>query len=179
MSMLKKRERELNSNSQMKIKILEKGGFKFEDMIVKKNPFKPQVCQYEVCPLCKSTEFTQFESKNIAKCKIANPGYRFICNVCNATHEGETARVLRDRTLEHVKDVQKNRKESPLVKHFDIYHENDHPSFKIEITGKFFDALSRQADESVRIKEASKTDKKMNNKSEFNSAPISRVKLVK
>ena len=163
----------------MKIKILEKGGFKFKDMIVKKNPFKPQVCQNEVCPLCKSTEFTQFESKNISKCKIANAGYRFICNVCNATYEGETARVLRDRTLEHVKDVQKNRKESPLVKHFNIHHENDHPSFKIEITGKFFDALSRQADESVRIKEASKTDKRMNSKSEFNSAPISRVKLLK
>ena len=179
MNMLKKRERELNFNSKMKIKILEKGGLKFKDMVVKKDPFKPKECTYEVCPLCRPTEFTKFESKNIGKCKIANVGYRFICNVCNATYEGETARVLRDRTLEHVKDVEKNKKESPLVKHFKIHHENNHPTFKIQVTGKFFDALSRQADESVRIKEASKTDGQMNSRSEFNSAPISRVKLVK
>ena len=99
--------------------------------------------------------------------------------MCNATYEGETARVLRDRTLEHVKDVEKNKKESPLVKHFKIHHENNHPTFNIHVTGKFFDALSRQADESVRIKEASKTDGQMNSRSEFNSAPISRVKLVR
>ena len=179
MKMLKKRELDLNSNSDMNIKFLETGGVKFKDLIVKKNPFKAEVCENKVCPMCKNTPFIEFNSKNIAKCKIANVGYRFKCTLCKATYEGETARVSRDRAVEHLKDLEKSKKESPLVKHFELHHENEDPKFKIDVTGKFYDALSRQADESIRIKVASKTDGKMNSKAEFNSAPVARVKLVK
>ena len=129
--------------------------------------------------MCKETKFIEFNQKNVAKCKIANVGYRFKCTLCKATYEGETARVFRDRTVEHFKDIEKSRKESPLVKHFQIHHQNKDPKFKIDVTGKFYDALSRQADESIRIKGASKTDGKMNSKAEFNSAPVARVKLIR
>ena len=180
LKMMKKRENELNSNSKLRLKILEKGGTKFKNMIVKMNPFKPQPCTYKVCPLCKETKFTLYNEKNVAKCNIANIGCRFICTGCNATYEGESARVSRDRTLEHMSDLKKNRTESPMVKHFESHHANEpvKPKLKIQITGTFFDALSRQADESVRIKNAP-TDKRMNSKAEFNSAPIKRIKLVK
>ena len=163
----------------MNIKFLETGGVKFKDLIVKKNPFKAEVCENKVCPMCKNTPFIEFNSKNISKCKIANVGYRFKCTLCKATYEGETARVSRYRAVEHLKDLEKSKKESPLVKHFEIHHENEDPKFKIDVTGKFYDALSRQADEIIRIKVASKTDGKMNIKAEFNSAPVARVKLVK
>ena len=129
--------------------------------------------------MCKETKFIGFDPKNVAKCKIANIGYRFKCTLCKATYEGETARVSRDRIVEHVKDIEKYKKESPLVKHFENYHQNEDPKFKIDVTGRFYDALSRQADESIRIKVASKTDGKMNSKAEFNSAPVARVKLVR
>ena len=78
-----------------------------------------------------------------------------------------------------MKDIEKSKKESPLVKHFENYHQNEDPKFKIDVTGKFYDALSRQVDESIRIKIASKTDGKMNSKAEFNSASVARVKLVR
>ena len=179
MKMLMKRESELNSNSKMKIKFLETGGVKFKDLIVKKNPFQPEECENNICPMCKETKFIGFDPKNVAKCKIANIGYRFKCTLRKATYEGETARVSRDRIVEHVKDIEKSKKESPLVKHFENYHQNEDPKFKIDVTGKFYDALSRQVDESIRIKVASKTDGKMNSKAEFNSAPVARVKLVR
>ena len=37
LKMLKKREEELNSNSKLRVKILEKGGTKFRNLIVKSN----------------------------------------------------------------------------------------------------------------------------------------------
>ena len=67
-----------------------------------------------------------------------------------------------------------------MVKHLESHHKDEEskPKFKIQITGSFFDALSRQADESVRIKNTP-TDKRMNSKAEFNSAPVKRIRLVK
>ena len=91
--MLKKHEEELNFNSDLRSKILKKGGTKFRNLIVKSNPFKPEKCHFKVCPLCKETRFIDLNVKNVAKCKIANVGYRFICQECNSTYEGETARV--------------------------------------------------------------------------------------
>ena len=180
LKMLKKREEQLNYNSKLRIKILEKGGTKFRNKVVKNNPFKPEKCQFKVCPLCKQTRFIDFNVKNVGKCKIANVGYRFICKVCDSTYEGETARLARSRTVEHVKDLENHRNSSPLVKHIQNHHkEEKNPQFKIQITGTFHDALSRQADEAVRINSASETDRQMNSRAEFNSAKISRIKLVK
>jgi hypothetical protein len=49
---------------------------------------------------------------------------------------------------------------------------------KMEITGTFKDALSRQADEAVRIKSRSNTEL-LNSKSEFNHPPIARIVVEK
>ena len=59
-----------------------------------------------------------------------------------------------------------------------LEHKNEEVEFKMEITGVFRDALSRQADESVRI-QARKNSELMNSKSEFNHPPIARVVLEK
>ena len=64
LKMLKKREEQLNYNSKLRIKIFEKGGTKFRNKIVKNNPFKPEKCQFKVCPLCKQTRFIDFNVKN-------------------------------------------------------------------------------------------------------------------
>ena len=52
-----------------------------------------------------------------------------------------------------------------------LEHENEDVDFVMEITGVFRDALTRQADEAVRIY-ARKNEELMNSKSEFNPPPI-------
>ena len=179
MKMMREREKYLNENSKMRIKFVEKGGIKFKNIISKKNPFKAQKCSESKCPLCHETKFTILGKNNIDACDTPNVGYRISCNSCEATYEGETARLLRSRALEHVKDLEKGRKTSPLVKHLKKYHPTENPKFEITLTKKFFDSLSRQADEGVRIKSASKTPGFMNSKSEFNHNHVNRVSLVK
>ena len=48
--------------------------------------------------------------------------------------------------------------------------------FKMEITCLFWDALTMQADEAIRIKNCGKS-KLLNSKSQFNNAPISRIMI--
>ena len=59
-----------------------------------------------------------------------------------------------------------------------LEHKNEKVEFKMEITGVFKDALTRQADESVRIQARTNTEL-MNSKSEFNHPPIARVIVEK
>jgi hypothetical protein len=57
-------------------------------------------------------------------------------------------------------------------------HENEEVKFEMEITKKFKDALSRQANEAVRI--FSRPDNELlNSKSEFNHPPLARVVVEK
>ena len=64
------------------------------------------------------------------------------------------------------------------MKHLRVHHPEGDAKFKFKTTKKFYDALSRQADEAVRINNANSAQL-INSKSEFNSAPIGRVKLDK
>ena len=59
-----------------------------------------------------------------------------------------------------------------------VEHGGEEPNFQMEITGLFSDALSRQADEAVRIT-ARKNYEMMNSKSQFNHPPIARIVLEK
>ena len=58
------------------------------------------------------------------------------------------------------------------------YHNDENVKFKFEITKKFTDALSRQANEAVRIFQ--RPDKELlNSKAEFNHPPLARVGVEK
>ena len=48
-------------------------------------------------------------------------------------------------------------------------------TFKLTVTGQFFDALSRQADESQRIQD--RAGRLMNSKSEFHAPKIKRISV--
>ena len=48
-----------------------------------------------------------------------------------------------------MKDLEKKRHKSVLYKHVINVHENEEVKFEMEITKKFKDALSRQANEAV------------------------------
>ena len=70
------------------------------------------------------------------------------------------------------------KEDSVLYKHKVLEHENEEVDFKMEITGVFKDALSRQAEESVRI-QARTNSELMNSKSQFNHPPIARIIVEK
>ena len=69
-----------------------------------------------------------------------------------------------------MKDLEKKREKSVLYKHKLTCHKKEEVKFQIEITGKFKDALTRQANEGVRISSQPITES-MNSKSEFNHPP--------
>ena len=79
------------------------------------------------------------------------------------------------RGKEHMNALRKDNKNSPLVKHINEKHESekDKVEFSMKITGKFNNPLSRQVDESLRIKNA-KPNSLMNSKSEFHGPCIRR-----
>ena len=66
-------------------------------------------------------------------------------------YEGESGRSARVRGQEHLRDLEKERPKSVLFKHVKNAHHNEEVKFQMEITQKFRDALSRQANEAVRI----------------------------
>ena len=60
-------------------------------------------------------------------------------------------RSARTRGLEHLDDFKKKKSKSVLYKHQVTDHKNEAVKFRMEITSKFKDALTRQANEAVRI----------------------------
>ena len=93
-------------------------------------------------------------------------------------YEGETSRSLRLRSTEHIRDFKNKNPKSVLYKHKIMDHIDEEVEFNVEITGIFKDALSRQANESVRIY-SRKSSEILNSKSEFNHSPTARVMVEK
>ena len=93
-------------------------------------------------------------------------------------YEGETARSARLRGGEHLKDLEKRREKSVLLKHKLSDHPTENVKFTMEITKKFKDALTRQANEAVRIF-SRPGHEILNSKSEFNHPPLGRVVVEK
>jgi hypothetical protein len=112
-------------------------------------------------------------------CNSNNIGYRWICNTCQErdkvkVYKGETSRSARIRGIEHVRGLNGKKLDNMLYKHKILEHAHEEVDFKMEITGVFKDALTRQAEEAVRIK-SRKISELMNSKSQFNHPPIARV----
>ena len=106
-------------------------------------------------------------------------GYRWVCLTCKSRnldkiYEGESSRSARIRGAEHIKDLEKKKISRPLYKHLE--HKGETVKFKMEITQNFKDALTRQANESVRI--SSRLDSELlNSKNEFHHPPVARVMI--
>ena len=177
---LKQREMELNKDDNERIKMVEKGGYKIKNMLVKKNPFAKTKCHEKWCPMCPE-KYGKFK----LPCNTNNTGYRWICRTCQQNknlvkvYEGETSRSIRIRSLEHIKALEGKKSHSFLYKHQIMEHTDDeNVEFGLEITGVYHDALSRQANEAVRIS-SRKNSEILNSKSEFNHPPTARVVIEK
>ena len=89
-------------------------------------------------------------------------------------YEGETGRSARTRGAEHLKELEKNKEKGVLFKHKMNDHQYEDVKFQMKITKKFKDALTRQANEAVRIYSRPAVES-LNSKSEFNHPPHARV----
>ena len=61
-----------------------------------------------------------------------------------------------------------------MYKHKEIEHKNEDMKFSMQVTKKFKDPLTRQANEAVRISNRGKMEL-LNSKTEFNHPPIARI----
>ena len=104
-------------------------------------------------------------------CEAHNVGYEISCNLCQLKYEGET-----HRGSEHVKALMKKDKNSPLYKHIQIHHHEGGCIFRLKVMRHFKNALTRQADEAVRIQNLQGLC--MNSKSEFWAPPIKRITIT-
>ena len=145
-----------------------------------KNPFKKSHCIQKTCPLCTESESIEVVSTEVKiPCNTNNVGYRWHCERdIKKVYEGETGRSARIRGAEHLKDLEKGREKSVLFKHKMTDHRNENVKFQMEITQKFRDAMTRQANEAVRIY-TRPGHEILNSKSEFNHPPLSRVVIDK
>ena len=66
-------------------------------------------------------------------------------------YEGETSRSAMLRGAEHLKQLENQTENSVLFKHEMTAHQHEQVKFRMEITDTFKNALTRQANEAVRI----------------------------
>jgi hypothetical protein len=183
-SELRKREAEMNRHSEERIKIVEKGGLKVKDILGSKNAGQKSKCSQKTCPLCTPSTFVEVNpEQNHHPCNTNNVGYRWSCVNClenNSVkvYEGESGRSARIRGNEHVRDLENRKEKSALYKHVKNVHPNENVKFRMDITSKFKDALTRQANEAVRIY-SRPAHELLNSKSEFNHPPMARVVVEK
>ena len=155
---------------------MEDCGRKIKDMVVNKNPFPNIKCEEKKkCLLCNS------DSSSKIPCNSNNVGYRLVCETCKErglqkVYEGKSARSTRIRATEHMREFKNKKETSALFKHKQTEHEAEDMKFSMEITRKFKDPLSRQANEAVRISSRA-TNELLNSKNEFNHPPIARTTL--
>ena len=178
---LKTRDEEINKYEDERIKFVETGGIKIEQLLTQKNPFKKQKCEGKDCVLCGHKS----EDEEIKiHCNTNNVGYRWTCENCRKknlkrVYEGESSRSARLRGKEHARGLKNKLESNMLYKHKILEHTDDeNVEFKMEITGLFKDALTRQANEAVRIKNCEKSEI-LNSKSRFNNPPITRITVTR
>ena len=130
--------------------------------------------------MCTKSEFVEPSADEVKiPCNTNNIGYiwgRVTCKERNQVrvYEGETGRSARTRGAEDLKELEKKKEKSLLFKDKMSEHKSENVKFQMEITQKFKVALTRQANEAVRI--LSRPDHELlNSKSELNHPPLARV----
>ena len=76
--------------------------------------------------------------------------------------------------MEHINSYKNQKPKSVLFKHKTMDHIDENVEFGLEITGVFKDALTRQANEAIRIYKRNPLEI-LNSKSEFSHPPMARV----
>ena len=135
---MKNREEEVNKYSKERIKIVEVGGIRIKNILVKKNPFPNERCDMKKCLVCDSNVSGEIK----IPCNSNNVGYQLICDTCSdngiqKVYEGETSRSARIRGVEHLRSYNGDKIDSVLYKHKHNDHGDEDITFCMKITKKF------------------------------------------
>ena len=132
------------------------------------------------CPVCSVRHGGQ---KGCLKgnCQANNIGYVATCVTCQeagktVVYEGESGRNLKQRSLEHWRDIRSCRPTSGLYCHIRDHHGGSIPVIRFQVRQRFCDALSRQLDEGARIEETD-DEQLMNTRDEWVPPVLSRMSV--
>ena len=179
MKMLKKTEDQYKIGENNRIKFVETCSRKYVDYFRNSNPFNIKCKPSDKCFVCDS------DSVNNSDCKTTNIGYSIKCKLCkekgkDVSYEGESARSAHLRGNKHLSALRNKRKTSVLYKHVIDAHKEEQSDVKFEmnVVGKFVSCLSRQIEESIRIR-SKPPSLLLNSKSEYHGPCIKRKVLEK
>ena len=160
---------------QKKIKIVERPGPKFGEILKKVKKEKVQPCYDPKC-LVGQTE-------NGGNCRTNEITYEIECKECKNKYLGETSRNAHARGIEHVEDSESNneekREKSVMLRHSEEKHDGKKVEFTMKVLKKYqHDPLARQCAEAVLIKNMDPS-KIINNKKEYHQPGDVEVKYQK
>ena len=205
-SILAKRLREAEENllqsTGYKLKIVERGGTKLEDLLHRSDPCQGEDCLREDCMLCTTKQIT---GKNLTQeCSKRNLVYQTHCITCKErdmakivaetggdkkrTQEevrkmrlykyiGETSRSCYERSKEHQNDMRQLKPSSHLLRHALDQHEGEQLSnikFGMEVLKYTRTSFERQILESVLIQQNT-NHHILNSRSEYNRCSLPRL----
>ena len=136
-------------DSGLKMKVVERAGTTLKRMLQKSDPFRPATCGWNDCFVC--------ITGGKGSCQSESVNYDIDCKDCACPcYRGETAINAYTRGKQHMKDFEKKRPKSVMLRHSTEKHNGHTPEFQLNVTGVFRnDAMLRQITEAVKIRTTS------------------------
>ena len=143
---LAKKIREVTeSETDIKFKVVEKGGITLEKLFQNSNPTSSGKCGKSNC-------FMDNQPGGGRQCHKSNILYEWKCDNCESSYIGETSRNFYSRSLEHIDKARKKSDDSFISNHQRECHNGEEPKFNVKVLKSFQDPLSRQVSEGVYIR---------------------------
>ena len=175
-SELANRIKEVIKEVRIPIKVAERPGRKYKDLLVKSDPLTDGKCGRPDCVVCQEEK-----GKN---CEKDSVGYRMSCITCKdngvrSWYEGESSRNLYTRSKEHVGEFKGGKESSVMRKHNKEVHGGVEARYEFKVLSSYKeDTMMRQVNESNRIERNRWEDIiVMNSKDEFNQARMPKVRF--
>ena len=163
---LRKRMQRKISETDMRIKVIEKTGNTLRRNLHKTSITGKTECDDVKCPICTT-------SKKKGMCRKEGVTYEIECCKCGDKYIGETGRSARARTLEHMNDLRMKKESSVLWRHCREEHNGETERFKCNVRTVYGqDATLRQIAEAVDIR---REGARINNKTEWNNINLPRL----
>ena len=165
------------TETDIKFKIIEKGGQTIEKLLSKPNPTASAGCGHDDCEGCK-------QEGGLNKCEKINCMYSYTCKEpgCRYKYIGESHNNFRTRAKQHLEKYNSKSKAanegSFIYKHQVEKHRGNKPNMKMKVEKTFHDNLTRQISESVYIfrTEQQTEYKLMNSKAEWHAPSLYTVR---
>ena len=172
---LAKRFRETIKNfpSDIKLRIVEKGGRSMKSTLVNTNPSRTKGCTKNDCFPCKAGRGAGGD------CRKKNIGYEIGCDDCSeaktVAYHGETSKNAYVRGLKHLENYKYKTQNSALYKHAQTDHQGSmEVKYSMKVKSTFKDTLTRQVNEAVRINRC-QAEVSLNSKSEWHGPATVRL----